>query len=114
MDPGAPTIVVVDDAAEVRLLVKTRLRLSGKVAVVGEGTNGREAVELAAQHRPAMLLLDVSMPVMDGFEALPRVRAASPETRVVLFSGFEEEGLAQRARELGAAAFIEKSTSVES
>jgi PAS domain S-box-containing protein len=113
MDAGAPTIVVVDDAAEVRLLVKTRLRLSGKVTVVGEGANGSEAVALAERHRPTMLLLDVSMPVMDGFEALPLVLAASPDTRVVLYSGFEEEGLAQRARELGAVAFIEKSTSVE-
>jgi PAS domain S-box-containing protein len=113
MSGGVPTIVVVDDAAEVRQLVKTRLRLSGKVSVVGEGANGVEAIALAEQHHPSMLLLDVSMPVMDGFEALPRVLAASPGTRVALFSGFEEEGLAQRARQLGAAAFIEKSTSID-
>jgi PAS domain S-box-containing protein len=113
MQAGVPTIVVVDDAAEVRLLVKTRLRLSGSVAVVGEGADGTEAVALASKHHPSLLLLDVSMPVMDGFEALPRVLEASPDTRVVLYSGFEEEGLAQRARELGAAAFIEKSSSID-
>src|SRR3954454_16740858 len=113
MQVGVPTIVVVDDAAEVRLLVKTRLRLSGSVTVVGEGADGTEAVALASEHRPSLLLLDVSMPVMDGFEALPRVLEASPDTRVVLYSGFDEEGLAQRARELGAAAFIEKSSSID-
>jgi PAS domain S-box-containing protein len=113
MDSGAPTIVIVDDAAEVRLLVKTRLRLAGSVTVVGEGADGTEAVALATEHRPSLLLLDVSMPVMDGFEALPRVLEASPDTRVVLYSGFEEEGLAQRARELGAAAFLEKSASID-
>src|SRR4051795_1076620 len=113
MQVGVPTIVVVDDAAEVRLLVKTRLRLSGSVTVVGEGADGTEAVALASKHHPSLLLLDVSMPVMDGFEALPRVIEASPDTRVVLYSGFDEEGLAQRARELGAAAFIEKSASID-
>jgi PAS domain S-box-containing protein len=113
MEVGAPTIVIVDDAAEVRLLVKTRLRLSGRVTVVGEGADGTDAVALAKKHRPSLLLLDVSMPVMDGFEALPRVLEASPDTRVVLYSGFEEEGLAQRARELGAAAFLEKSSSID-
>src|SRR4051812_16340984 len=114
MTRGVPTVVVVDDSAEVRMLVKTRLRLSGQVLVVGEGANGRDAIALAAEHRPVLMLLDVSMPVMDGLEALPRVREVSPETRVVLYSGFDEEGLAHKAVELGAAAFIEKSTSIDS
>jgi len=108
-----PTIVVVDDAAEVRLLMKTRLRVSGMFHVVGEGADGAEAVELAREHRPALMLLDVSMPGVDGLEALPGVRQASPDTRVVLFSGFEEAGLAEQARALGASAFIEKSTPVD-
>jgi PAS domain S-box-containing protein len=80
---------------------------------VGEGADGAEAVLLAQQHRPDMMLLDVSMPGVDGLEALPRVLVASPETRVVLYTGFEEHGLALRARELGATAFIEKSVSVD-
>ncbi len=54
------------------------------------------------------------MPGMDGLEALPRVREASPETQVVMYSGFSEVGLAERTIELGAAAFFEKSTSLES
>ncbi len=107
------TIVVVDDAPDVRVLVRSRLRLSSAFLVVGEGADGAEAVMLAQQHRPDMMLLDVSMPGVDGLEALPRVLAASPETRVVLYTGFEEHGLAVRARELGATAFIEKSVSVD-
>src|SRR3712207_9491820 len=106
MMDGAPTIVVVDDAAEVRLLVKTRLRLSGFFDVVGEGDDGADAVELAREHQPALMLLDVSMPGMDGLTALPQVLAVAPGTRVVLYSGFEEQGLVDKALELGAAGFV--------
>ncbi|GAW50103.1 PAS/PAC sensor hybrid histidine kinase [Nocardioides sp. PD653] len=105
--------MVVDDAAEVRTLVRTRLRLSRKLDVVGEGADGAEAIEAVRRHRPAMLLLDVSMPGMDGLEALPRVLETAPGTCVVMYSGFQEQGLADRARELGAAAFFEKSTALD-
>jgi PAS domain S-box-containing protein len=114
MPSDPPSIVIVDDASEVRLLVRTRLRLSGGLTVLGEGADGAEAVALAAEHRPDLMLLDVSMPGMDGLTALPRVLEASPGTRVVLYSGFEEHGLAERGSALGAAAFIEKSTPVDS
>jgi PAS domain S-box-containing protein len=108
-----PTVVVVDDAAEIRTLVRTRLRVSNSLDVVAEGASGHDAVALAEQHRPALLLLDVSMPGMDGLEALQRVRERSPETRVVMYSGFSELGLAERTLQLGAAAFFEKSTSLD-
>lgn len=111
-DPA--TIVIVDDDTDVRVLIRTRLRRSGLFEVVGEGADGAEAIALAREHRPALLLLDISMPDMDGLEALPRVLEASPITRVVVFSGFEEKGLADRTRELGAVAFIEKSASLGS
>ncbi len=108
-----PTIVVVDDAAEVRALVRSRLRLSALLDVVGEGASGHEAVALAGEHRPDLMLLDVSMPEMDGLSALPGILSVSPGTRVVMYSGFAENGLADRCKELGAAAFFEKSTSLE-
>ena len=108
-----PTIVVVDDAPEVREVLRTVFRFSGELDVVGEGSDGAAAVELAVQHRPALMLLDVSMPGMDGLEALPRVRRASPETRVVMFSGFDEAGLATRTARLGASAFIQKAGSFD-
>lgn len=114
MDPDLPTIVVVDDASEVRLLTKAHLRLSGRLRVVGEGADGAEAVALAKENQPSLMLLDVSMPGTDGLEALPQVLAVSPSTRVVLYSGFEEQGLVERAEQLGAAAFIEKSLPIDS
>ena len=103
---------MVDDSEEVRALVRRRLDSSG-FTVVGEGVDGDEAILLAHRFRPALLLLDISMPRVDGVEALPAILALSPDTRVVMFTGFEEHGLAARARELGARAFIEKSIRLE-
>jgi PAS domain S-box-containing protein len=110
---GPPTIVVVDDAPDVRKLLKTQLRLSGRLDVVGEGADGYDAVELARQHHPTLMLLDVSMPGRDGLAALPGVLDASPKTRVVMFSGFDAAGLAEHTRKLGATAFLEKSVSMD-
>lgn len=114
MTQPLPTVVVVDDAAEVRLLLKTQLRRSGLFDVVGEAADGLEAVEQAGHCRPDVMLLDVSMPRMDGLEALPRIRETSPGTRVVMYTGFDEGGLAARAVNLGATALIEKSAALDS
>lgn len=113
MSPSLPTVVVVDDAPEVRMLVKARLRLSGHFEVVGEGSTGLDAVELARTLRPEVIILDVSMPDMDGLQAIPGVLELSPGTCIVLYSGFDEQGLVAHARELGAAGFIEKSSEID-
>ena len=110
---GDRTVVLVDDTTEVRMLVRTRLRIAGGFTVVAEGSTGREAIELAARHRPALMVLDISMPDLDGFDALPEILAVSPGTRVVIFSGFEDAALAERAVGAGAADFIPKSYAVE-
>jgi hypothetical protein len=106
-------IALVDDAEEMRLLVGMSLALTGDFVVVGEAGNGREAIEVAAATRPELMLLDLSMPEMDGLTALPRVLEVSPGTCVVVFSGFDEAQLGDEARERGAAAFVEKGTPLE-
>lgn len=107
--PDVPIrILLADDAHEMRNLVALSLRLDGGFEVVGEAANGREAVRLTTDLRPDVVLLDLSMPVMDGLEALPRIKEASPETVVVVFSGFDELQLGKDAKKLGAAAYLEK------
>jgi PAS domain S-box-containing protein len=108
-----PSVVLVDDAPEVRMLLRSALRVSGRYRVIGEGCNGEEAIELARRTRPDVLVLDISMPQMDGLEALPLVLEASPTTRVVLYTGFDPGGLSERARSLGATAIVQKSTAIE-
>ncbi len=107
------SVVLVDDSQEVRALVRRRLESSGMFEVVAEGGDGDEAIGLVYRHEPELLLLDTSMPTMDGIEALPAILALCPETAVVMFTGFEDIGLAARARELGAADFVEKSIQLE-
>lgn len=112
MGNHSPTVVLIDDSDEVRELVKAQFRLSGLLTVVADGSDGVEAIGLAHRHRPDLLLLDMSMPTLDGLDALPGILAVSPETRVVMFTGFQERGLAERAKALGAADLLEKSVPV--
>jgi signal transduction histidine kinase len=102
------SVLLVDDVPELRRLLRHVLEWSERFAVVAEADNGLDAIKLTEEHRPDLVLLDVSMPVMDGMQALPRIRAASPSTRVVVLSGFEAERLAESAMAEGASAYLEK------
>jgi PAS domain S-box-containing protein len=103
-----PTLVIVDDDADVRTLVRTRLGLDGRFEVVGEGADGHDAIRLAGEHLPDLMLLDVRMPGLDGLSAIGAIQAASPGTRVVIYSGMTEPDVAARALAHGATAFIDK------
>jgi DNA-binding NarL/FixJ family response regulator len=101
-------IVLADDVFDLRFMVKLALERSGRFQVVGEAENGDEAVKLAEKHQPDLVLLDVSMPVKDGLEALPDIRSVSPNAKVVMLSGFEASRLASTAIASGASAYLEK------
>ena len=79
-------VVIVDDDDEMRLLIAAMLRIRLPAEIVGQGTNGDEAVELAAELRPDVLVLDHVMPVRYGGDAVADIRQASPETCIVMFS----------------------------
>lgn len=82
------SVVVVDDLAELRRILRLILEHGGPFRVVGEGRNGEEAIALAAEHHPDLLLMDVEMPGgPNGWEVLPRIREVAPETLVVILSG---------------------------
>ena len=101
-------VLLVDDVADLRFMLRLNLEESGRFRIVAEAANGLEGVELAREHQPDLVLLDIAMPVRDGIEALPDIRAASPDSRVVVLSGFGEQRYGPRALELGASACVEK------
>jgi len=108
-------IVIADDVVALRRLVKVTLEDHGygHFTVVGEANTGEEAIELAQSTQPDLVLLDLSMPKMDGLETLPRIRDVAPETVIVVFSGFAAERMAPTAAKLGADLYIEKGASPE-
>lgn len=101
-------VLVADDVAELRDLVRLSLERSGRFRVVAEAGDGQEAVQLALRHQPDLCLLDMAMPIMDGLEALPRIREVAPDCTVVVLSGFEAERLAPSAMDAGAAGYLTK------
>lgn len=105
-------MVIADDAPDVRMLLKTVLEEEG-FDVVGEARNGQEAIELGKREKPDVLLLDLSMPVMDGLEALPQIVGDSPHTAVLVLSGFVSEEVRARVRGLGATDCFEKGTDLD-
>lgn len=101
-------VVLVDDAADLRLLVGRLLERDGRFTVVGQASDGREGIEVAAEHQPDLCVLDLSMPVMDGLEALPRILEQCPRTKVVVLSGLDARQMEATALRLGASGYLEK------
>lgn len=103
-------VVIADDAAELRHFVRVTLEQNGGFEVVAEAGDGATAVSLVQAHRPDVVVLDLSMPVMDGLQALAEIRRSLPDVPVVVLSAFNRGEMAPEALSLGAAAYIEKST----
>ena len=100
-------VLLCDDCAPVRELVRLVLEVEG-IQVVGEAGDGGAAIEEAGRCQPDVVLLDLSMPTMDGLEALPEIRRVAPQARVVVLSGFDNPLIVERALELGAVRYVEK------
>jgi DNA-binding NarL/FixJ family response regulator len=104
-------VLVADDSAGVRELLVLLLNMEEVFTVVGEARDGLAAVALAERLQPDLVILDVSMPRLDGIEALARVRQTSPQSQVVIFTGNEgDDELERDAHAAGAAAVISKDT----
>ncbi len=106
-------LVLVDDQPIVRQGLRKRLTLEPDMTVVGEASNGREAVTLAQQLTPDIVLMDIEMPVMDGIAATAVLRKSAPQSAVVLLTIYDNVSTRARAHSAGAAAFVHKSGEIE-
>jgi DNA-binding NarL/FixJ family response regulator len=102
------TILIVDDNQEFRGIIRHVLQAQSDLSVSGEADDGEAAVEHVRHHQPAVVLMDVAMPRLDGFEATRRIKAMRPDTKVLILTVHREEAYPERARESAADAFLPK------
>lgn len=104
----SPSVLLVDDEEDVRYLARLQVERVGGFRVVGEASDGLEAIELAERLQPSIVLLDVMMPRMDGFTALPELLVASPSSMIVMLSALNASTNEAPALRAGAFAYLEK------
>jgi DNA-binding NarL/FixJ family response regulator len=102
-------VVLVDDEEPVRALIGITLGLDRHFSVVGEASDGHQAVVLVNLQHPDAVVLDLMMPNGGGMAAIPQIRLASPETKIVVFSALSADQMSDEALASGAHAYIEKS-----
>lgn len=103
-------VVLADDIADIRLLLRANLQARGNFEVVAEAGDGLTAIDAVVHHRPDVIVLDLSMPVLDGLEAIPVLRQRVPECAIVVLSGFDASRMADQTLGLGADAYLTKGT----
>jgi DNA-binding NarL/FixJ family response regulator len=109
----AISVVVCDDVPELRRLARAALEEAGEMEVVGEASDGREAIDVIQRLQPDIVVLDLSMPELDGLEAIPLIHQIAPKTEIVVFSGFEEGKVADVALRLKASRYVRKGAPLE-
>lgn len=101
-------VVVVDDQEEIRMILRINLEFEGH-EVVGEAANGQEAISMAEETQPDVMVLDIMMPVMNGLEAIPHIRRMSPATKILVCTAFSPTMLAVNDAAFKADGLVEKS-----
>jgi len=101
-------VLVVDDHAIVRDGICALLRVAGDIEVVGEAADGREALEMARKFMPDVMLIDISMPYMNGLEATRRIRKEFPGVKILILTQYDDKENVFSAIEAGASGFISK------
>ena len=102
------SVLIADDHRLFSEALEAILATDERIKVVGQAKNGSEAVQLAERLEPDVVLMDVSMPVLDGFEATKEIRAARKKISVLMLTGSNSRADVDRSREAGAAGYVTK------
>jgi DNA-binding NarL/FixJ family response regulator len=106
-------LLIVDDNPQVRRELRTLLPLAGDIEIVGEAADGLEAVRMAEALRPHVVLMDLEMPVLDGYEAARQIKALCPSCRVIALTVYGDAASQDMARQAGVDTFLVKGVPLE-
>jgi len=109
---GPVRVLVADDQALVREGLMTLLQSVPGIEPVAAAVNGEEAVAMSARHRPDVVLMDLRMPTLDGVEATRRIRAAQPQTEIVVLTTHADEASILEALQAGALGYLTKDAGI--
>ena len=104
------TILVADDDPVIRKALCEMFEIEEDYDICAEAVNGQEAIALAKKHRPDLVILDLSMPVMNGFEVAAEIRRLAPSTKIIFFSMHDVPATAQQ---VGGDAFVKKADAAQ-
>ena len=105
------TVLLADDHMIVREGLRILLEGEGDIKVIGEAATGREAVEMARKLQPAVIVMDIAMPVLNGVEATRQIRKAHPDAKVLILSAHSDDAYLEQVMDLGASGFLIKQSS---
>jgi len=106
-------VILVDDHEMVRRGLAVSLLALDDIEVVGEATNGMEAIQLSSQSNPDVVLMDMIMPGMDGVAATKTIRQHHPDTQVIILTSFKEQNMVQSALQAGAIGYLLKDVTLD-
>jgi DNA-binding NarL/FixJ family response regulator len=101
-------VLIVDDQALFREGLRTLLSVNKEIEVVGEAPNGEEAIRLVEKHGPAVVLMDIQMPILDGVAATRRLKTSHPECRVIVLTTFDDDEKVFEGLRAGAVGYLLK------
>lgn len=107
------TVLLAEDHKIVRQGLRMLLEAEDDIEVIGEAQTGRQAVELTKKLHPAIVVMDIAMPLLNGFEATRQILKSVPDTKIIILSAYSDDEYVKRIVEFGATGYLIKQTSSE-